>query len=275
MRRTISALTTVAAAAVLAAVTVFVPSMPQWVSPVILSVLVVLFAWAWPIVVSPKPRWDISAVLALTGLSAIWVVSTIPPSVQFSPMATELWLAPVGGATALGVLLIFGVQIFTLPGGVPRFLATAMLSVGAVIAASAAGWALLLRHKYEVAQGELGVEQITGVTWLMLTILVALVVAALATLIPTRRRNRMIAVIIVATGVAIILQLVRPGVLSMPAVIASAIAALIIGLADSFSDSTEAPVASLGHPLTAVAVGSGTTIVTGMLGYFVIHVLPW
>src|SRR5690606_8817018 len=31
VRRTISALTTVAAAAVLAAVTVFVPSMPQWV----------------------------------------------------------------------------------------------------------------------------------------------------------------------------------------------------------------------------------------------------
>ena len=190
-------------------------------------------------------------------------------------MGTELWLAPVGGAAALGVLIIFGIQTFTLPGGPQRFLATAMLSVGAVIAATTAGWALLLRQKYEVAQGALLVERISGLTWLMLTLLVALAVAAAATLWRTRRRNRMIAVIVGATLVAIIMQIIRPGILSVPAVLGAAVTALIIGLADSFSGSTETSPASLKHPLTAVAVGSGATIVTGMIGYFVIHVLPW
>lgn len=275
MRRTISALTTVAAAAVLAVVTVFVPNLPQWVSPVVLSVLVIGFSIAWPVTVSPTPRWGISAVLAVTGLASVWVVSLLPAQVKFSPLATELWLAPVGGAAALGVLLIFGVQTFSPPGGLQRFLATAMLSVGAVIAATTAGWAMLLRQKFEVAQGTLVIERITGLTWLMLTILVALAVAALATLLPTRRRNRMIAVVVGATLVAIIMQVIRPGVLSVPAVIGAAIAALIIALADSLSESKEALPESLQHPLTAVALGTGTTIVTGMVGYFVINVLPW
>ncbi len=275
MRRTISALTTVAAAAVLATVTVFVPNLTQWVSPVVLSVLVLVFALAWPIIIDPKPRWGVSAVLAFTGLASVWTVSLLPTHFEFTPVVTELWLAPVGGIAALGVLLSFGVQVFSPPGGVQRFLSTAMLSMGAVIAATAAGWAMLLRHKYEVAQGVFAGERITGVTWLMLTVLIALAVAVAATLLPTRRRNRMVAVIVGATLVAIIMQVVRPGVLSMPAVIASAIAALIVGLADSFSGTKEVSPTSLRHPLTAVAVGSGTTIVTGMVGYFVIHVLPW
>ena len=268
-------MTTVAAAAVLAVVTVFVPNLPQWVSPVVLSVLVIGFSAAWPVMVSPSPRWGVSGVIALTGLASVWVVSLLPAHVQFSPLATELWLAPVGGSAALGVLLIFGVQTFTLPGGLQRFLATAMLSVGAVIAATTAGWAMLLRQKFEVAQGTLVIERITGLTWLMLTILVALAVAALATLLPTRRRNRMIAVVVGATLVAIIMQVIRPGVLSVPAVIGAAIAALIIALADSFSETNETLPASLNHPLTAVSLGTGTTIVTGMVGYFVINVLPW
>src|SRR5699024_1956131 len=113
VRRTISALTTVAAAAVLAVVTVFVPNLPLWVSPAVLSVLVIGFSIAWPVTVSPTPRWGISAVLALTGLASVWVVSLLPAHVEFSPLATELWLAPVGGAAALGVLLIFGVQTFS------------------------------------------------------------------------------------------------------------------------------------------------------------------
>lgn len=275
VRRTISALTTVAAAAVLALVTVFVPNLPQWISPLAVSVLVIIFALAWPVLVSPTPRWGVSGVLAFTGLASVWIVSLLPPDAQFSPLVTELWLAPVGGLAALGVLLIFGVQTFSLPGGVQRFLTTAMLAIGAVIATTAAGWAMLLRHKYEVAQGALAVEQISGLTWLMLTILVALAVAAVATLLPTRRRNRMIAVIVGATLVAVLMQMIRPGVLSVPSVIGAAIAALIIGLADSFSGSKETSPASLKHPLTAVAVGSGTTIVTGMVCYFVIHVLPW
>ena len=268
-------LTTVAAAAVLAVVTVFLPNLPQWVSPVVLSVLVTGFSVAWPVLVSPTPRWGISTVLAVTGLAALWVIWLLPAHIEFSPMATELWLAPVGGAAALGVLLIFGIQTFSLPGGVQRFLATAMLCVGAVVSASIAGWAMLLRQKLEVTQGSLVIDRITGLTWLMLTMLVALAVAALATLLPTRRRNRMIAVIVGATLVAIIMQIVRPGVLSVPAVIAAAIAALIVALADSFSDTTETPRQSLHHPLTAVALGSGTTIITGTVGYFVINVLPW
>lgn len=268
-------MTTVAAAAVLAVVTIFVPNLPQWVSPVVLSVLVIGFSIAWPVTISTTPRWGVSAVLAFTGLASVWVVSWLPTHVEFSPLATELWLAPVGGAAALGVLLIFGVQTFSPAGGLQRFLATAMLCVGAVIAASTAGWAMLLRQKFEVAQGTLVIERITGLTWLMLTILVALVVAALAALLPTRRRNRMIAVVVGATLVAVIMQVIRPGVLSVPAVIGAAITALIIALADSFSETKETLPESLHHPLSAVALGTGTTIVTGMVGYFVINVLPW
>ncbi|GAA4116984.1 hypothetical protein FB556_2655 [Enteractinococcus coprophilus] len=259
----------------LAVVTVFVPNLPQWVSPVALSVLVIGFAVAWPVMVRPTPRWGISAVLAFTGLSSVWTVTLLPAHVEFSPMATELWLAPVGGAAALGVLLIFGVQTFSLPGGPQRFLSTAMFSLGAVIAATAAGWAMLLRQKYEVAQGAIMIERFTGLTWLMLTILVSLAVAALATLLPTRRRNRMIAVIVGATVVAVIMQIIRAGVLSVPAVIGGALGALIIALADSFSETKEAPAASLKHPLTAIGLGTGVTIVAGMVGYFVLHVLPW
>src|SRR5699024_5796267 len=55
VRRTISALITVAAAAVLAVVTVFVPNLPLWVSPAVLSVLVIGFSIAWPVTVSPTP----------------------------------------------------------------------------------------------------------------------------------------------------------------------------------------------------------------------------
>ncbi|HEY4557680.1 MAG TPA: hypothetical protein VIG82_05770 [Enteractinococcus sp.] len=275
MRRTISALTTVATAIILALVTVFLPNLPALTGPVVVSALVVLFAIAWPVTVSGTPRWGVSAGLAGTGLFAVWLVSLLPPTVQFSNRAIELWLAPVGAAAALGVLIMFGIQTFTMSAGLKRFLTTAMLSVGAVIAATAAGWALLLRNKYEVAIGTFGVERITGLTWLMLTVLAALAVAALATLLPTRRRNRMIVAVVGATAVAIALQFFRTGPLSTPAVIASAIVALIVALADTFSSNQEVPQTVLEHPLTAVAVGSGATIVSGMVSYFVIHVFPW
>lgn len=275
MRTTISALTTVTAAAVLAVVTVFIPNLPKMTGPVVISVLVAVFALAWPRLVSPTPRWGVSCGLGVVGLAAVWTVALLPAGTAFSTHASELWLAPVGGAAALGMLIVFVIQTFTLPGGVKRFLTTAMLGAGAVIAASAGGWTMLFRHKYEAALGALEVERISGVTWLMLTILAALAVAALATLLPVRRRNRMTVAIVGATVVAIALQFFRPGVLSVPAVIASALAALMVGLADSFSDTHETSAVSLHHPLTAVAVGSGSTIVTGMLSYFVIHVLPW
>ena len=274
MRRTISAFTTVAAATILAVVTVFLPNLPTLTGPLVVSLLVVIFSLAWPVTVSATSRWGVSAGLAVPGLLAVWLVSLLPLGMRFSERALELWLAPVGGAIALGVLLMFVIQTFTLPGGVKRSLTTAMLAIGAVISGLAAGWALLLRNKYEVAAGAFGVERITGVTWLMLTVLAALAVAALATLVPTRRRNRMILTIVGATAVAVALQFFRPGPLSVPAVIASAITALIVALGDSFSDSPEAPQAALGHPLTAVAVGSAATIVPGMVSYFVIHALP-
>lgn len=235
----------------------------------------VVFALAWPVTVSATPRWGVSAGLALPGLSAVWIVSLLPLDTRFSGRAVDLWLAPVGGAIALGVLLIFVIQTFTLPGGVKRSLRTAMLVVGAVIGPAAAGWALLFRNKFEVAAGTVGADRITGVTWLMLTVLAALVVAVLATLIPTRLRNRMVITIVGATVVAVALQLFRPGPLSVPSVIASAVAALIVALVDSFSHSPEAPPTALQHPFTAVAVGSATTIVPGMVSYFVIHALPW
>ncbi|GAA4475429.1 hypothetical protein GCM10023190_10980 [Enteractinococcus fodinae] len=275
MRRTISAFTTVAAAAILAVVTIFLPNLPTFTGPLVVSLLVVVFSLAWPVTVNAKPRWSVSAGLAVPGLLAVWLVSLLPLGTRFSERALELWLAPVGGAIALGVLLMFVIQTFTLPGGVKRSLATAMFAVGAVISGVAAGWALLLRNKYEVAAGAYGVERITGVTWLMLTVLAALAVAALVTLVPTRRRNRMILTIVGATAVAVALQFFRPGPLSVPAVIASAITALMVALVDSFSDSPEAPQAALGHPLTAVAVGSARAIVPGMVSYFVIHALPW
>lgn len=263
------------AATLLAVLTVFSPNLPKLTAPLVLSALVVVFALAWPMTVSTRPRWGVSAGLALPGLSAVWIVSFLPLDTRFSGRALDLWLAPVGGAMALGVLLMFVIQTFTLPGGVKRSLRTAMLAVGAVIGPAAAGWALLLRNKYEVAAGAFGADRITGVTWLMLTVLAALAVAALATLIPTRRRNRMVITIVGATVVAVALQVLRPGPLSVPSVIASAITALIVALVDSFSQSQEAPQAALQHPLTAVAVGSAATIVPGMVSYFVIHALPW
>lgn len=256
-------------------VTIFLPSLPRLAGPVLVSVLVLMFALAWPVTVSATPRWGVSAGLAVPGLSAVWLVSLLPLSARFSERALDLWLAPVGGAVALGVLLMFIIQTFTLPGGVKRALRTAILAVGAVISASAAGWALLFRNKYEVAIGAFGVERITGVTWLMLTVLAALAVAALATLIPTRLRNRMILTIVAATAVAVALQVFRPGPLSVPAVIASAVTALIVALMDSFASAREAPQVALSHRLTAVGVGTAATMVPGMVSYFVIHVLPW
>ncbi|GAA2032859.1 hypothetical protein GCM10009720_11580 [Yaniella flava] len=259
----------------LAIVTVFVPNLPVWVGPLVLSVLVVGFAFAWPTIVSSHRRWGVTAGLAGAGLVAIWSVTLLPINAEFSTMANELWLAPVGGAAALGVLAMFVIQTFTLPGGLKRFLTTATLAVGAIVAATSAGWTLLLRHKYEAAAGSLGLERISGVTWLMLTMLAALAVAALVTLLPARRRTRMVAIIVVATVVAVALQFFRPGPLSVPAVLASAITALIVGLTDSFSETQEVAAKTLQHPLTAVAAGSATTMVSGMVAYFVIHVLPW
>src|SRR5699024_1023024 len=122
---------------------------------------------------------------------------------------------------------------FTLPGGVNRFMTTAMFSVGAVTVATAAGWALLLRNKYDVADGVLGAERITGLTWLMLTILAAVAAASLATLFKTRLRMRMVAIVVVATLVTVALQFLRPGPLSVPAVLAGIIAALTIALTES------------------------------------------
>lgn len=240
-----------------------------------MSVLVAMFALAWPVLIGTPRRWVTSIVLGITGLASIWTVSLLPTNADFSSAATELWMAPVGGAAAFGIFVMFVIQVVTLPGGVQRFLTTAMLAIGAVIAATAAGWTMLLRHKYEVAAGSLGVERISGVTWLMLTILAAVAAASLATLLKTRVRTRLIAIVVVATVVSVALQFVRTGPLSVPAVLAGIVAALIVALADRFGDTNEVPTASLNHPLTAVAVGSGTTIVTGMVGYFFIHLLPW
>lgn len=275
MRRTISASTTVAAATLLAVITVFLPSLPSLTGPLVLSALVIVFAIAWPVTVSTTPRWGVSAALALPGLLAIWIVSLLPLDARFSGRALDLWLAPVGGAAALGVLIIFVIQTFAMSVGIKRALTTAMLAIGAVISATSAGWALLLRNKYEVALGAYGAERISGVTWLMLTVLAALAVAAAITLLPVRRRNRMIIAVLVATAIAIALQLVRPGPLSVPAVFASAITALMVALLDSFSVSHEAPKSALSHPLTAVAMGSTAVIAPGMVSYFVIHALPW
>lgn len=263
------------AATLLAVVTVFLPSLPRLTGPLILSGLVLVFALAWPVTVSATPRWGVSAALAAPGVAAIWIVSLLPLDARFSGRAVDLWLAPVGGLAAFAVLLIFVIQTFTMSAGTKRVLTTAMLSIGAILSASAGGWALLLRNKYEVAFGAYGVERISGVTWLMLTVLAALAVAALATLLPTRLRNRMVITIVAATVVAVALQFFRPGPLSVPAVLAGAITALLVALLDSFSQSREAPNAALTHPLTAVAVGSATTIVPGMVSYFVIHALPW
>ncbi|NLZ97722.1 MAG: hypothetical protein GX920_02720 [Micrococcus sp.] len=275
MRRTISAFTAVAAATVLAVLTAFLPSLPALTGPVVMSALVVAFALTWPVLITAAPRWGVSAVLGATGLASVWVVSLLPAHAQFSSAPTELWLAPVGGAAALGILAMFVIQTFTLPGGVHRFMTTAMFSVGSVIVATAAGWTLLLRNKHEVANGMLGVERITGVTWLMLTILAALAAASLATLLKSRLRTRMVAIVVAGTLVAVALQFLRPGPLSVPAVLAGIVAALLVALTESFADSRELPTAARQHPVSAVAVGSGTTIVTGMVSYFVIHVLPW
>lgn len=240
-----------------------------------MSALVVVFTWAWSVMLGTGRRWGVPVVLGATGLAAVWVVSLLPADTVFSSAVTELWLAPVGGAAALGILVIFVLQTVALPGGVKRFLTTALLAVGTVVAATAAGWTMLLRNKYEVAAGSLGVERISGVTWLMLTILAALAVASVTTLLKTRLRIRMVAILAAATVVAVALQFIRTGPLSVPAVVAGMIAALIVALTEGFADTSEASEMALKHPMTGVAVGSGTTIVTGMVSYFLIHVLPW
>lgn len=255
--------------------TAFLPSLPALTGPLVLSGLVAVFALTWPILCTSRPRWSVSAILGVTGLAAVWSVSLLPRYADFSSAPTELWLAPIGGAAALGILAMFITQTFTLPGGVHRIMTTAMFSVGAVLIATAGGWALLLRNKYEVAQGVLGVERISGMTWLMLTILAAVAAASLATLLKTRLRMRMVAIVAVATLVAVALQVLRPGPLSVPAVLAGIIAALTIALTESFADSRELSETARQHPASAVAVGAGTTTVSGMIGYFVIHVLPW
>lgn len=256
-------------------VTTFLPSLGALTGPIVVSVLVVVFALTWPVLCTSAPRWGVSMILGVTGLAAVWTVSLLPAHVVFSSAPTELWLAPVGGAAALGILAMFIMQTFTLPGGVNRFMTTAMFSVGAVAVATAAGWALLLRNKYDVADGVLGAERITGLTWLMLTILAAVAAASLATLFKTRLRMRMVAIVVVATLVTVALQFLRPGPLSVPAVLAGIIAALTIALTESFADTHELPATARQHPASAVAVGTGTTIVSGMIGYFVLHVLPW
>ena len=256
-------------------VTTFLPSLGALTGPIVVSVLVVIFALTWPVLCTSAPRWGVSMILGVTGLAAVWTVSLLPAHAVFSSAPTELWLAPVGGAAALGILAMFIMQTFTLPGGVNRFMTTAMFSVGAVTVATAAGWALLLRNKYDVADGVLGAERITGLTWLMLTILAAVAAASLATLFKTRLRMRMVAIVVVATLVTVALQFLRPGPLSVPAVLAGIIAALTIALTESFADTHELPATARQHPASAVAVGTGTTIVSGMIGYFVLHVLPW
>src|SRR5699024_2860341 len=150
-----------------------------------------------------------------------------------------------------------------------------ILALGAVIAVTSAGWAMLLRNKYEVAIGSLGGERISCVTWLMLTSFASLAAASLLPLLPGPRGRSVSAAVIGAILVSVALQILRPGPLSVPAVVAAGIAGLLVALVDSFADSTEAPIGELAHPLTAVAVGSGTVMATGMVSYFVIHALPW
>lgn len=265
----------IAAATLLAAVTVFLPSLSPVISPLIVSILVITFAICWPLLVSPAPRWGVSTGLAITGLLSVWVLSSLPIGTTFAETTRDLWLAPVGGAAAFGVLLVFVIQTFTLPGGLKRFLATGMLALGAVIVTTASGWSLLLRHKVEVDAGTGGVELITGVTSFMLTTLAALVVAALATLLPVRRGVRMIPTVGAAIVLAVIAQLVYDGPLAIAALVSAGLAGLIVALADAYSTTREASRVSLQHPMTAVAVGSGVTIVTGMVSYFVVNALPW
>lgn len=251
------------------------PQLPQYAGPAVLSAVVVVFAIAWPVVSAATPRWPASIVLAVTGLLGIWVVSLLPSDTVFSARATELWLAPVAGAAALGVLLMFLIQIFHLPGGLQRILTTALLTVGAVIAASSAGWALVFRHKFDAQITGPGFDGITGLTWLLLTVLAGLVGAALVTVLPMRRAVRMVLAVIVATVIALVLQWVRPSVLSAPAVVAAVITGLIVALGSSFAGSKELAPTARNHPMTAVAAGSASTIVAGMISYFAMHALPW
>src|SRR5690625_6759762 len=130
-----------------------------------MSALVVIFALTWPRLVSSVWRWDISAALGIAGLLAIWSVALLPVTARFSTTTTELWLAPVGGAVAVGVLGVFIIKFFSLPGEVDRFLLTSFLVLGEVVAVIRAGWTVLLGIKYEVAIGWLGVVCIRVVVW--------------------------------------------------------------------------------------------------------------
>lgn len=255
----------------------------RWTMPLVVAALIVTMGVGWPRLNEPTRRRALSGIVSLAGLLAVVIVAVLPEGTVFVSeidgfQRPDLWLAPLAGVLAAGVILTFIVQLWIGPEKQDRPAATAGAIAGAGVAVAGAGWVLLAREDLQRVTDAGGVTAGSGVlqggiSWVGLVVLTGVIIAALLSLIPIKGMLQSLLVIGGALAITIALHAVNPQPVGPTAVVTAGIAALLVQLFHKIAR-VEEPETASAHPTAAVAMGVAPVLATGMATYLALWLLP-
>lgn len=306
------AFSSIAVAVLLMAAVLFPVDVARWTVPAVVSAALMAFALGWPRLLGAPARRSLSATILVPGLIAVWVMAVLEAGVEFSSETVvgdrpDLWLAPVAALIALGTMAGFVVQVIRGQGRPFRLESTATTVAGVAIATSSSAWVVLARtHLESIAlwfQTSTQVSQLRhqGDDSSMAVVITALLAGAagacLIGLVPTSLLVRLVTMVLVSGAAPIGIyfwlnhgQIPLAGSLG----IAGALTGLLIGLIRAAAeqeqrgqlisqthglawdvDDVDDTVSSRRGELTSVlSLGAAPILVTGMVLYFTLWVVP-
>lgn len=313
VRLPVLAFSSVAAAALLMVAVSLAPEMARWGVPAVLSVLLLIFAWGWPRLLGAPARRSLSATIAVPAVAAVWTVALLDQRWNFSNETVlgdrpDLWLAPVAAATALGTMIGFVVQVLRGQGRPFRLESTASTVTGVAIGTSAAAWALLIRTQTEAVTAwfetgaDLGALTPLGgaseIPVLAVSLLAGTVAASLIGLIPTTLPVRVFVMVVVAAALPLGLysglnqgEIPFVAALAVAGVLSGALVGLIRAAVEQEQDvqaitllddavtadpdaAANATGARRGELIAGLSLGAAPVLVSGMVLYFTLWVVP-
>lgn len=248
-----------AVTAALAALLLGLGALGGWVAAVVGTALVIAVALGWPQLLGAPARASLTTVLLVTGLAATWAVA-LWPAPEGGGLAREAGaslIEPVAVCLALGTIAAFLVQLFRGHGRPQRLESTGGTVAGVAVVCAVAGWTALARFDAGA---------------LTLSTALALVLVALAGMVPIPRPLDVLVAAVVGGVAPLAVWLTVPGLDAAIAVTAGALSGVGMALIGR-----TAPDAGRGRPAgnrAAVAFGVAPVAAAGLLAYFVLRILP-
>lgn len=279
MRVFVASLTSAVAALLVAGALLVPEHVARFSVAGLLTVLIAVLAFGWPRIAGPKRRRSLSTITFATGAAAVWSTALISEGVLFSNRPSDsrpdLWLAPVGSALAIGVMLVFLAQLVIGAEKQDRPTMTSSAVMGLAMAASGAGWVLLTRQHSSPLVWMPELDEHGSLFLLGSSVAVGLALAGVVGLIPMHRGLRVFVMTVAATVGAVGLQMLQPQYLSIAAVLSAAVGGMIIGLVLAIVATEErhrdfSPV----DTWAGIATGIAPVLSGGMILYFMVWLVP-